>query len=144
MGLLLILLGILLAGVLADFLIENDVATAATQPLTMAGTTVNLSTPVVAAIAFGLGALAVLLIVAGIRRFGRKRRRGLQDRIARLEEENARLATHRNLPNVIRVPEADQPVWTSDATPPPPVPAPVDTAPTVEQPSSGGSGSTRW
>jgi membrane protein implicated in regulation of membrane protease activity len=144
MALLLILLGILLAGVVADFLIENDIATAATQPLTMAGTTLNLSTPVVAAIAFGLGALAVLLIVAGIRRFGRKRRRGLQDRIARLEEENARLATHRNLPNVIRVPDADQAVWTSDATPPPPAPTQPDAPATAEQPSSGGAGSTRW
>ena len=106
MALLLILFGVLVAGVLADFLIENDIATAATQPLTMAGVTVDLSTPVVAAIAFGLGALAVLLIVAGIRRMGRKRRRVLKERIANLEHENARLITKENLPNVIRIPDS--------------------------------------
>jgi membrane protein implicated in regulation of membrane protease activity len=123
MALVLILLGLLLAGVLADFLIENDVATAATQPLTMAGTAVDLSTPMVAAIAFGLGMLSVLLIVLGIRRMRRKRRRNLEARIAQLEDENARLATRRNLPNVVRIPDSEQVVWTSDATPPPPAEA---------------------
>ena len=65
MGVLLILLGIALAGVLADFLIENDVATAATQPFALFGTTIELSTPVLVAIAFGLGVLA---IAVGVRR----------------------------------------------------------------------------
>ncbi len=140
MAFLLILLGLLLAGAVADFLIENDVATAATQPMTIAGLTVDLSPPVLAAIAFGMGVLAVLLILAGIRRMRRKGRKTLQDRLARLEEENARLVTHRNLPNVIRIPETE-PTSAADpasADPPPP--------PTTSEPTgpSGGSTGQRW
>ena len=152
MGVLLILFGLLLAGVLADFLVENDVATAATQPLTMAGVTVDLSTPVVAAIAFAMGALAVLLIVAGIRRMRRTHRKHLEARIAHLEEENARLATQRNLPNVIKIPESEPAAWSSDVGPssaetrsmgtvPPPPPA--VTQESGQQPA-GGSSSSRW
>lgn len=115
MSVFLILLGLALAGVLADFLIENDVATAAGQPVTIAATSVELSTPMVAAIAFGLGVCSVLLIVAGIRRFRRGHRRTLQDRVARLEEENARLATRQNLPNIMRVPESEPVVRVDEA-----------------------------
>ena len=106
MGVVSILLGLVLAGALADFLVENDVSTAATQSVTFAGQVVALSTPVLAAIAFGLGVLAVLLVFAGIRRLRRKRRRSMQDRITQLEDENARLVTQQNLPNVIRIPES--------------------------------------
>ena len=106
MGFLLILLGLLVAGALADFLVENDVATAATQSVTFAGQSVQVSTPVLAGIAFGLGVLAVLLILGGIRRFRRAHRRTMQDRITKLEDENARLATQQNLPNVIQIPES--------------------------------------
>ena len=141
MALLLILFGVLLAGALADFLYENDIATAATQPVTFLGQTFNLSTPVIAAIAFGLGALAVLLVVAGIRRIRRKRRRRLEDRIAQLEDENARLATRKNLPNVIRIPDSEPVAWSSDEAPPPPPadvapnPAPPQPAPEQQSPS---------
>ena len=105
MGVLLILLGIATAGVLADFLIENDVATAATQSFSLFGTTIELSVPALVAIAFGLGVLAVLLIFAGVRRSRRARRQLLQQRIEDLQDQNARLATKRNLEAVIRVPE---------------------------------------
>jgi cytoskeletal protein RodZ len=101
MGVLLILLGVVIAGVLVDFLVENDVATAAAQPMVIAGTSLDVSPPVLALIAFALGALAVLLIVAGVRSFRRAHRRALKDRVARLEEENARLVTKQNLQNVM-------------------------------------------
>ena len=116
MGVLLILLGIATAGVLADFLIENDVATAATQSFSLFGTTIELSVPALVAIAFGLGVLTVLLIFAGVRRSRRARRQLLQQRIEDLQDQNARLATKRNLEAVIRVPESE-PI----PTPPPPV-----------------------
>ena len=116
MGVLLILLGIATAGVLADFLIENDVATAATQSFSLFGTTIEVSVPALVAIAFGLGVLTVLLIFAGVRRSRRARRQLLQQRIEDLQDQNARLATKRNLEAVIRVPESE-PVQ----TPPPPV-----------------------
>lgn len=155
MALLLILFGVLVAGALAEFLYENDIATAATQPMTVAGTTVNLSMPVIAAIAFGMGVLSVLLIAAGIRRMRRKRRRNLEARIAELEDENARLATKKNLPNVIKIPDSDAVVWSSDAPAPvasEPAPPPANTTPpppTSTQMSAmpetpGSSTSSRW
>ncbi|MEP6757890.1 MAG: hypothetical protein ABJB55_01695 [Actinomycetota bacterium] len=132
------MLGLALGGVLADALIENDVATAATQPFTMFGTVFELSTPALIAIAFGLGALAILLVLAGVRRFRRGRRRLLHQRIETLQDENARLAVKRNLETVIRVPEATpleprQPLEAVDpiepveprAPVPPPPPEPV-------------------
>jgi class 3 adenylate cyclase len=112
----LILLGIALAGVLADFVIENDVATAATQPFALFGTTIELSTPALVAIAFGLGLLATLLVFAGVRRLRRGRRRLLQQRIEDLKDQNARLAVKRNLETVIRVPNAEP----ADPVEPPP------------------------
>ena len=120
MGVLLILLGIALFGVLADFLIENDVATAATQPFALFGTTIELSTPVLVAIAFGLGVLAMLLVFAGIRRARRGRRRLLQQRIEDLKDQNERLAVKRNLETVIRIPEAEPAERVESAEPPPP------------------------
>ena len=105
MGVLLILLGIATAGVLADFLIENDVATAATQSFSLFGTTIELSVPALVAIAFRLGVLTVLLIFAGVRRSRRARRQLLQQRIEDLQDQNARLATKQNLEAVIRVPK---------------------------------------
>jgi len=120
-GVLLILLGIALAGVLADFLVENDVATAAAQQFSLFGVTIELSTPALVAIGFGVGALAVLLVLGGVRRFRRGRRRQLKQRIEDLQDENARLATKRNLEAVIRIPES-APVETAvTASPPPPV-----------------------
>ncbi len=126
MGVLLILLGIALAGVLADFAIENDVATAATQPFALFGTTIELSTPALVAIAFGLGVLAMLLVFAGVRRARRGSRRLLQQRIEDLKDQNERLAVKRNLETVIRVPEAEPATRAEPAEPPPPPVAVVE------------------
>ena len=126
MGVLLILLGIAMFGVLADFVIENDIATAATQSFALFGTTIELSTPALVAIAFGLGVLAMLLVFAGIRRARRGRRRLLQQRIEDLKDQNARLAAKRNLETVIRVPEAEPAEQPEPAEPPPPPVAVVE------------------
>ena len=126
MGVLLILLGIAMFGVLADFLIENDVATAATQSFALFGTTIELSAPALVAIAFGLGVLAMLLVFAGIRRARRGRRRLLQQRIEDLKDQNARLAVKRNLETVIRVPDAEPAEQPEPSEPPPPPVAVVE------------------
>ena len=110
MGVLLILLGLLVTGLVADFLIENNVATAATEPVTMFGSPGSLSMPVAVAIAFTLGAVAVLVIVAGVRHLRRDRRVTLEQRVRRLETENDRLIAQRNLQHIVRVPEADDDV----------------------------------
>lgn len=107
MGVLSIVLGLAVLGVLADVIVENDVATAAHEPLTVIGTTQSVSVPVIAIIAFAAGAFAVVLIVLGIRRLRHASRKHLQERIRTLQDENARLHTQRNLQNIVRVPEAD-------------------------------------
>ena len=118
MGILSIILGLALLGVLADVVVENDVMTAAREPLTFAGTTQSVSAPVIAIIAFAAGAFAVVLIVLGIRRLRHAGRKQLQDRIRTLQDENARLHTQRNLENLVRIPEAaPEPAPTADAPP---------------------------
>lgn len=107
MGVLSIILGIALLGALADVVVENDLATAAHEPLTIAGTSQSISAPMIAIIAFAAGAFAVVLIVLGIRRLRHAGRKQLQERIVALQDENARLHTQRNLQNIVRVPEAE-------------------------------------
>jgi len=119
-GVLSIILGLALLGVLADVVVENDLATAVHEPLTIAGTTQSISAPMIAIIAFAAGAFAVVLIVLGIRRLRHAGRKQLQERIGTLQDENARLHTQRNLQNIVRVPEAE------------PAPAPVTDAPKME------------
>ena len=158
MGLLSILLGVALMGVLADVLIENDVATTATQSFQVAGTTQELSMPVLIAIAFVMGALAIGLILAGIRSMRRGRRRMLKQRVRTLEDENARLHAQRNLQRIVRIPESEPAVdanrtqtqtqtqapaqaqaQAQPSIPPSPAPAPAP----PRDPSSGES-SSKW
>jgi membrane protein implicated in regulation of membrane protease activity len=131
MGLLSILLGLALAGALADILVENHIATAAEQSVVVAGTTQQLSMPVLVAIAFGVGALALALVLLGIRRMRRGSRKKLHQRIQNLEDENARLHAQRNLQKIVRVPEAE-PVHEIPEAP---------TAPAAPPRASGTSGS---
>jgi hypothetical protein len=138
MGLLSILVGIALLGVVADFLIENDVATAATQSFEIAGTSQHLSTPVLVAVAFVLGALALGLILMGIRSVRRGRRKMLKQRIRTLEDENARLHAQRNLQRIVRIPDSE-PVAETTAPPPaatPPAPQPASREPSKDEPAS--------
>jgi len=105
-GVLSIILGLALLGVLADVVVENDLTSAAQDPLAIAGTTQSISAPVIAIIAFAAGAFAVVLIVLGIRRLRHAGRKHLEERIVALQDENARLHTQRNLENLVRIPEA--------------------------------------
>jgi uncharacterized membrane protein YciS (DUF1049 family) len=131
MGLLAIVLGLALMGVLADILIENDIATAAEQSFLAAGTTQHLSMPVLVAIAFAMGAIAIGLILAGIRSLRRGRRRMLKQRIRTLEDENARLHTQRNLQQIVHIPEAER-EWAPDTA----TTAPPETTATPPEQSS--------
>jgi len=127
MGLLSIVVGLALVGVLADILIENDVATAAEQSFVFAGTTQRLSMPVLVAIAFVMGAVAIGLILAGIRSLRRGRRKMLKQRIRTLEDENDRLHAQRNLQRIVRVPESEPVVDAGPAPTPSQSPAPTPT-----------------
>jgi len=93
MGVLLIVLGLACAGLVSDFLVENHLTTASTEPFGLMGGIVHLSVPAVALIAFGLGVFTMLLLIAGSR-LGRRRRlvrRDLKRRVSYLESENAML-----------------------------------------------------
>jgi len=126
-GVLSIILGLALLGVLADVVVENDVMTAAGEPLTFAGTTQSVPAPVIAIIAFAAGAFAVVLIVLGIRRLRHAGRKQLEERLRTLQDENARLHTQRNLENLVRIPEAEpEPARTAEA-PSAPTPTPRTT-----------------
>jgi hypothetical protein len=91
MGILLILLGLAAAGLVADFLVENDLATAPDQTVALLGGSFRLSTPEVVLGAAVLGALSVLLVIVGFGflRGSWGRRRALKRRVAVLEQENA-------------------------------------------------------
>ena len=93
MGVVLIVLGLACMGLMADFVIENHLATASTEPFALVGGNVHVSVPALALIVFGLGVLTILLLSAGWR-LGRRRRavrRELKLRVASLESENAML-----------------------------------------------------
>jgi hypothetical protein len=141
---LLIILGLALLGVLADVVVENNLTSAAHEPLTIVGTTQSVSLPVIAIIAFAAGAFAVVLIVLGIRRLGHTGRKQLEERLLVLQDENARLHTQRNLENLVRIPEAE-PVRIPEAEPVELAPEPelVDEAQTEEVPANGTVAETR-
>lgn len=153
-GVLSIILGLALLGVLADVVVENDLATAVHEPLTIVGTTQSISAPMIAILAFAAGAFAVVLIVLGIRRLRHAGRAQLQERIRTLQDENARLHTQRNLQNIVRIPEAEiEPAPVEDATKmeaaPPPAQAPTTTpapapSPTPSTETTPDQPATKW
>ncbi|MGH2658417.1 MAG: hypothetical protein ACRDHS_01835 [Actinomycetota bacterium] len=99
MGILLILLGLVAAGVVADFLVENDLATASDQTVALFGGSFRLSTPEVVLGAAVLGALSVLLVILGVGflRGSWGRRRALKRRVSNLEQENAAYRARENV-----------------------------------------------
>jgi len=99
MGIVLILLGLVAAGVVADFLVENDLATAPDQTVALFGGSFRLSTPEVVLGAAVLGALGVLLVILGVGflRGSWGRRRALKRRVSNLEQENAAHRARANL-----------------------------------------------
>jgi hypothetical protein len=103
MGLLLIFLGLLTAGVLADYVSENHLLNAPNQTVMLFGTNVTVSgvAPLVAA--FLAGVLTLLLIVVGIGllRGSWGRRRNLKRRIAELEWQNTELRSRERLQEVV-------------------------------------------
>ena len=63
MGMLLILLGLAAAGLVADFVVENDLTTAPSQTVSLLGGSFDLSLPELVLGAAVLGALAVFLVM---------------------------------------------------------------------------------
>jgi hypothetical protein len=120
---LLILLGLAAAGLVVDFLVENDLASAQHQTVAFLGGSYRLSTPEVVLGAAVLGAVSVVLIVMGIGllRGSWGRRRALKRRIGALEQENRKLQARENLAAAVdtgrREPTTDQTTEQSSTIP---------------------------
>jgi type IV secretory pathway VirB10-like protein len=141
MGLVLILLGTAAAGIVADFVIENDLASAPNQAFDLFGSTFNFSVPEVVLGAAVLGAVAITLIALGLGFLGisigrRRERRAevrelerntteLQRRNQELARENAELR-ERTARGIVTAPAATTP-------PPPPPPATATPPPAVDR-----------
>ena len=93
MGLLFILLGLGAAGLVADFVVENDLTTAPSQPVSLLGGSFSLSQPELVLAAALLGALAVVLVMLGLGllRGSWGRRRALKRQVSDLQLENTDL-----------------------------------------------------
>jgi hypothetical protein len=98
-GVLLILIGLIPAGVLADYLVENHVASAPTQSLMLFKRTLTLSQPELVAVGFVLGvaALAFILLGVGLIRDSWGKRQGLKQQVADLQAENTKLRAREHL-----------------------------------------------
>jgi hypothetical protein len=132
MGLLLIFLGLLTAGVVADFIAENDLLSAPNQTIVLFGTNITVSGAAVVVGAFLAGALALLLFVIGIGllRGSWGRRRALKKRIADLEWQNTELRSRERLQEVVEATHAHHVVELPEPEPEPapePQPEPVST-----------------
>lgn len=97
MGIALILLGFLAAGVVVDFAVENDLAGAPERTFSLFGGSFTFNETQVVLGAAVLGALAVLFVVLGIgmSRGSLGRRRALKHRMSDLERENDALRSRR-------------------------------------------------
>lgn len=107
MGIALILIGLLAAGVVVDFVIENDLAGAPDQSFALFGGSFTLNQMEVVVGAAVLGAFAVMFLVLGFALFRESwgRRRATRRHMTELERENAEL---RSKPRVVTVPESER------------------------------------
>lgn len=110
MGVGLILLGLLAAGLVVDLVIENDLAGGPTGVSLLGGTFTFSESQLVVGAAL-LGALSVLLVVLGIGfvRGSWGRRRALKSRVAELAAENAALRSRAHLAAIVRSPPGEPP-----------------------------------
>ena len=108
MGVLLILIGLIPAGVLADYLVENHVASAPKESLLVFGKSLSLSRPelVAAGCVLGVSTLVFILLGVGLLRGSWGRRHGLKRRVADLEAENTKLRAREHLTAEVK--------WASD------------------------------
>jgi hypothetical protein len=103
MGLLLIFLGLLTAGVVADFIAENHLLSASNETFVIFGTHVTVSgaAEVVAGFLAGMVALLLIVLGVGLLRGSWGRRRALKQRIAELEWQNTELRSRQRLEEVV-------------------------------------------
>jgi hypothetical protein len=124
MGLLLILLGLGAAGLVADYVVENDLTTAPSQAVHLLGGSFSLSQPELVLAAAVLGALAVVLVMLGLGllRGSWGRRKALKRQISDLQLENTDLRSKVHLGTALdtgasqeRRADGGDEAWTSDS-----------------------------
>jgi hypothetical protein len=128
MGLLLIFLGLLTAGVVADYISENNLLDAPNQTVMLFGMKITVSGVAPTVAAFLAGALALLLLVVGVGflRGSWGRRRNLKRRIADLEQQNTELRSRERLQEVVEATHSRHLVEIPDSeTPEEPEPTPA-------------------
>jgi hypothetical protein len=128
MGLLLIFLGLLTAGVLADYVSENHLLDAPNQTVMLFGTKVTVSgvAPLVAAFLAGVLTFLLILVGIGLLRGSWGRRRNLKRRIAELEWQNTELRSRERLQEVVEATHSRHFVEIPDSeTPEEPEPEPA-------------------
>jgi hypothetical protein len=144
MGLLLIFLGLLTAGVLADYVSENHILDAPNQTVMLFGTKITVSgvAPLVAA--FLAGALTILLIVVGIGmlRGSWGRRRNLKRRIEELEWQNTELRSRERLQEVVEATHSRHFVEIPESETTEPDPSASESQPTANEPEPTSATST--
>jgi uncharacterized membrane protein len=115
-GMVLILVGLVAAGVVVDFAIENELTSAPRDTFALFGGSYGLSTPELVVAAAVLSALAVTLVILGFGLFRGSwgRRRALNRRIQDLERENARLRSKERLAAAVGEPSRPRPTSDSD------------------------------
>lgn len=99
MGFLLIIIGLIPAGVLADYLVENHFAAAPIESFLLFNRSYELSRPELVAAGFLIGVWTVLCIALGIGviRGSWGRRRNLKQRVEDLQSENTQLQAREHL-----------------------------------------------
>jgi cytochrome c-type biogenesis protein CcmH/NrfG len=132
MGLLLIFLGLLTAGVVADYVAENNLLTAPNETIVLFGAKVPVSgmAPVVGAFLAGLVAMLLIVVGLGLMRGSWGRRRTLKRRIAELEWQNTELRSRERLQEVVEATQrhvVQLPESQAETEPEPPSDAPPST-----------------
>ena len=108
MGYLLILIGLIPVGVLADYLIENNASSSPVESFLMLKHSFAYSRPELVAAGFVLGALSFLFIMLGVGliRGSWGKRRSLKRHIADLQAENTQMQSREHLTDELK--------WASD------------------------------
>jgi hypothetical protein len=125
MGIAFILLGLVVVGVLADFVVENDLADAAGRAYALFGGSFTLTQTqiVIGAALLGALALALLVVGVGLLRGSWGRRRARRHRISDLERENAELRAAAERARLAEVAHHDEDVRVREVVVPEPEPA---------------------
>jgi len=139
MGLLLIFLGLLTAGVVADYIAENDLLTAPNDTVTLFGThiTVSGAGPIVAAFLAGVITLLLIVIGIGLLRGSWGRRRALKHRITELEWQNTELRSRERLREAVEATHAQQVLQVPEPEPEPEIEAEAPESPAPEPAPEG-------